>query len=125
MRLLLVLLGGALGSAGRYLVATWTADRFGPAFPWGTFTVNVAGSFLIGLLATLADETGRLGPHGRVFLVVGVLGGFTTFSSFSLESLRLVEDNQLARAAFNILGSIAVAFTAAALGIAAGRALER
>ena len=123
MRLVLVLVGGALGSAGRYLVAIWMADRYGTAFPWGTFTVNVVGSFLIGLIATLADEVGSIGPQARVFLVIGVLGGFTTFSSFSLETLRLVQANQLARAALYVAGSLVVALGAALLGVAAGRAL--
>ena len=63
MRLLLVLAGGGLGSAMRYLVGVWLRTRFGEAFPWGTLAVNVAGSFLIGLLATLADEAGSLGPY--------------------------------------------------------------
>lgn len=125
VRLLLVLLGGALGSGGRYLVATWAAARFGAAFPWGTLTVNVAGSFLIGLLATLADEAGRIGPDGRLFLVVGVLGGFTTFSSFSLETLRLAEQSELPRAAFNVLANLGLGLTAAVLGIAAARELGR
>jgi CrcB protein len=125
VRLLLVLAGGAIGSAGRYLVSTWMADRFGAGFPWGTLTVNIAGSFLIGLLATLADEAGSIGPQGRLFLVVGVLGGFTTFSSFSLETLRLVEQHELSRAALNVLGSLALAFGAAVLGIIAGRGLAR
>lgn len=124
MRLLLVLAGGALGSAARYLVAASMADRLGPAFPWGTLTVNIAGSFLIGLIATLADEFGSIGPQARVFLVVGVLGGFTTFSSFSLETLRLVEQNEIARAALNMLGSLTLSFAAATLGVAAGRALH-
>ena len=91
MRVLLVLAGGALGSAARYLVAVWMVNRFGPDFPWGTLTVNVVGSFLIGLIATLADELGSIGSEARVFLIVGVLGGFTTFSAFSLETLRLLE----------------------------------
>jgi CrcB protein len=101
------------------------AAQFGSAFPWGTLTVNVVGSFLIGLLATLADEVGSIGPDGRVFLVVGVLGGFTTFSSFSLETLRLAEQNEVGRAGLNFLLSIVLAFGAATAGIAAGRALER
>ncbi|MDQ2740723.1 MAG: fluoride efflux transporter CrcB [Chloroflexota bacterium] len=125
MRLLLVLLGGALGSGARYGVALWAAARFGPAFPWGTLMVNVAGSFLIGLLATLANELGRIGPEGRVFLLVGVLGGFTTFSSFSLETVRLMEHNEPARALANILVSLFLALGATLLGVAAGRLLGR
>jgi fluoride exporter len=125
MRLLAVLAGGALGSSVRYLVAVWMADRFGQTFRWGTLTVNVLGSFLIGLLATLADEVASVGPAARVFLVVGVLGGFTTFSSLSLETLRLAEQNELVRAVANVLASVALGFAAALLGIAAGRALER
>lgn len=122
MRLLLVLLGGALGSVARYLVSTWMAGRFGSAFPWGTFSVNVFGSLLIGLIATLADERGSIGPQVRVFIVVGVLGGFTTFSSFSLESLRLAENGELVRSAANVLGNLVAGFGAALLGIALGRA---
>lgn len=125
MKLLLVLAGGALGSGARYLVATGLAARFGQAFPWGTLAVNIAGSFLIGAIATLADEAGSIGPNGRVFLIVGVLGGFTTFSSFSLETLRLAEDQELGRAALNVAGSLALGFGAALLGIAVGRALTR
>jgi len=125
MRLLLVLAGGALGSGGRYLVASWMADRFGTTFPWGTLTVNIAGSFLIGLIATLADERSSVGPGMRLFLIVGVLGGFTTFSSFSLETLRLAQYAVPWRAILNVLGSLVLAFSAAIAGIAAGRSLPR
>ena len=125
MRLVLVLAGGALGSVGRYLVTVWMADRLGAVFPWGTLTVNVVGSFLIGLIATLADEFGGIGPQARLFLVVGVLGGFTTFSSFSLESLRLIEQHEPSRAVMNVVGSIALGFAGALLGVAAGRGLAR
>lgn len=125
VRLALVFLGGALGSSARYLVALWMANHYGSRFPWGTFTVNVLGSFLIGLLATLADEAGRIGPGARVFLVVGVLGGFTTFSSFALETLRLAEQRDLSRAVANIAGSILIAFAAAILGIITGRGLAQ
>ena len=124
MRLLLVCAGGALGSSARYLVSSWMAGRFGSAFPWGTLTVNVAGSFLIGLIATLADEVGSVGPDGRLFLVVGVLGGFTTFSSFSLETLRLAEQNEMVRACSNVFVNLALSLGAALLGIAAGHFVE-
>lgn len=123
MRLLLVLVGGALGAAARYLVSTWMARRFGTVFPWGTITVNIVGSFLIGVLATLADEVGALSPSVRIFLVVGVLGGFTTFSSFSLETLRLLEQGDAVRAGLNVLGNLAVSFVAVVVGVAAGRGL--
>src|SRR5436309_2538323 len=121
--LLLVLIGGGLGAGVRYLVGLWLAARLGTTFPWGTLTVNLVGSFLIGLIATLADERGSLGSASRVFLIVGVLGGFTTFSSFSLETFRLAEDGDLLRAAANVLGSLVLAGVAVVLGVAAGRAV--
>ncbi len=124
-RLALVVLGGGAGSAARYMTALWAADRLGVTIPWGTLAVNVTGSFVIGLLATLADEAGAIGPDARTFLVVGVLGGFTTFSSFSLESLRLVEQNELLRAGLYVAGSVGLAFAAAALGIGLARTLSR
>jgi CrcB protein len=125
VRWLLVFVGGGVGSVARYLTSTWMASRFGPAFPWGTFTVNLVGSFLIGLLATLADERGAISPQTRLLLVVGLLGGFTTFSSFSLETWRLAEQGDLAPALLNVLGNVALGLAAVVLGIAAGRSLER
>lgn len=125
MRLVLVLLGGGLGSLARYLTGLWLADRLGAAFPWGTLAVNVLGSFLIGMIATLADERGGIGPQARLLLVTGVLGGFTTFSAFSLETWRLLEQNEVGRAALNVLATLLLSFTAVVLGVAAGRALER
>jgi CrcB protein len=125
MRLALVLAGGALGSGARYLVAVWMANRFGSTFPWGTLTVNVAGGFVIGLLATMADEVGSIGPQTRVFLVVGVLGGFTTFSSFTMETLRLADQSELWRAGAYVAASFVLAIAATALGIGAGRSIAR
>lgn len=124
MRVLLVLAGGGIGSVARYLVSLWMAERFGAGFPWGTLTVNAAGGFLIGMIATLADEVGGIGPGARVFLVAGVLGGFTTFSSFSLETLRLIEQHETERALLNVAGNLALALVGAALGITAARGLE-
>ena len=124
-RVLVVALGGAAGSVARYVVGLWTAQAFGATFPWGTFTVNVLGCFLIGVLATFADEAGSIGPQGRALLVVGVLGGFTTFSSFSLDTIRLVQANELVRASAYVVGSLALSFVAALAGIALARALSR
>ena len=125
MTVILVLIGGGLGSVARYLTSTWMAGRFGATFPWGTLTVNVAGAFIIGLLATLADDYGRIGPQARVFLVIGVLGGFTTFSSFSLETLRLAQDGELSSTVLNVLGNVGLSLIAVTLGVAAARGLER
>ncbi len=125
MSWLIVLVGSGAGGVARYLTSTWMAARFGPAFPWGTLTVNVAGGLLIGLIATLADERGLIGPQTRLLLVVGFLGGFTTFSSFSLESLRLAEGGELLPAALNIFGNMTLALLAAAIGINLGRVVER
>jgi CrcB protein len=123
MRLALVIAGGGLGSMARYLVGLWVAERLGTGFPWGTLSINVAGSFLIGLMATLADEAGKIGAEPRVFLVVGVLGGFTTFSSFALESSRLVEGGDPLRSALYVNASLAFSGAAVVSGIALGRIL--
>lgn len=125
MRLVLVLLGGGLGSLARYLTGLWLADRLGAAFPWGTLAVNVLGSFLIGFIATFADESGGIGPQTRLLLVTGLLGGFTTFSAFSLETWRLLEQNEMGRAALNIAVTLVLSFVAVVLGVAVARALER
>ncbi len=125
LRIALVFVGGGCGSVGRYLVALWAARSFGATFPWGTLTVNVAGCFIIGVLATLADEIGAFGPDTRVFFVVGVLGGFTTFSSFSLEAWRLVGGSELVRAALYVVGSLALSFVGVVLGVALARSLNR
>jgi CrcB protein len=100
--------GGALGSVARYLCGLAALAQFGPAFPWGTLTVNVAGSFLIGLYATLTEPDGRLfvTPAMRQGVMGGFCGGFTTFSIFSLESVRLLESGQLPLAAGYVLVSI-------------------
>jgi CrcB protein len=120
----MVLLGGALGSGARYLVSLWMLERFGGGFPWGTLTVNVVGSFVIGVIATLADEQTVIGPSVRVFLVVGVLGGFTTFSSFSLETLRLLEHHGAGSALLNVVSNGALSILAAGLGIVVGRGID-
>ena len=125
MRLLLVLAGGGLGSAARYLVGVWVRTRFGEAFPWDTLAVNVAGSFLIGLIAALADDRGGMSSNVRLFLIVGVLGGFTTFSSFALETVRLVEEHEPVRALLNVAGSLTLTLAATVLGLAVGRGLGR
>ncbi|MEQ1760750.1 MAG: fluoride efflux transporter CrcB [Vicinamibacterales bacterium] len=103
--LLWVALGGALGSAARYAM-NLALRAVSPAFPWGTFAVNVLGCFIFGLVAGLEASRGTFGPSGRLFLLVGVLGGFTTFSSFAFESVELIYAGQPATAAANMLGQL-------------------
>lgn len=105
-----VALGGALGSVARYACATTAARWLGAAFPWGTLLVNVTGSFAIGLLAVLVAADGRplLAGDARAFLLVGVLGGFTTFSSFSLDAALLIERGAWGPALGYVLGSVAL-----------------
>jgi CrcB protein len=122
-RLLLVAAGGALGSALRYLVATAALGWLGPAFPWGTLFVNLTGSFLIGLVQALAFEGLVLGEDTRLFLTSGVLGGLTTYSAFSYESVRLMESGASGSAWLNIVGTTAACLALCFLGLWAGRVL--
>ena len=89
MRFWLVCLGGALGTGARYLIGTWAARTFGPAFPFGTLIINATGSFLIVLVMGLSLEKGLIPTDARMFLTTGVIGGFTTYSTFNYETLRL------------------------------------
>ncbi|MGN6031697.1 MAG: fluoride efflux transporter CrcB [Thermomicrobiales bacterium] len=110
-------LGAALGANLRYLVGRLMAEWLGVGFPWGTLTINVTGSFLIGVIATLLGERLDVGPEWRLFLVVGVLGGYTTFSTFSLDAINLMSaDRWLAGIAY-ILGSVLLGLAACVLGI--------
>lgn len=104
--ILAVALGGALGASGRYLVAQQALRLLGPHFPWGTLTVNIAGSFAMGLLVELMALKIHLSPEVRVFLVTGVLGGFTTFSAFSLEVAVMLERHAYGPALAYILLSV-------------------
>jgi CrcB protein len=111
--LLLVMLGGALGAGGRHLVGAVMLARFGPGFPWWTLTVNLAGGLLMGLLAGwLVRAEGH--EATRLFFAVGLLGGFTTFSAFSLETFNMIERSQYGAAAFyvgtSVIGSVVLLF---------------
>jgi fluoride exporter len=122
MRLLVLSTGGALGVNARYWLALWIDRRADPQFPWATFTINVSGSFAIGVVTALLARWAPH-PHARLFLVVGFLGGYTTFSSFSLEALALVERGALGRSLAYMGGSVVSSFVAVALGVALGHAL--
>ena len=101
-RFLLVCLGGALGSGARYLVSTWAARALGPDFPRGTLIVNVTGSFLLAAIMTASLSTDAVSPDLRLFLGAGILGGFTTYSSFNYETIALVQQGSPGLAALNL-----------------------
>jgi len=106
MTILLVALGGALGSVARYLFSTAVLRATGSLFPVGTFAVNVVGCFVFGVIAGAAEQRVQLAPELRLFLLVGILGGFTTFSSYAFESFALVRDGQFVWAGLNIVGQV-------------------
>ena len=118
-RILLVAAGGALGSAARYGVGVWAQRLFpGAAWPWGTLAVNVVGGLVMGLLAGwLAFRGGAASETIRLFAAVGVLGGFTTFSAFSLETALLIERRQFAMASGYVAASVALSIAALFIGL--------
>ncbi len=113
-----IMLGGALGSGARFWAAELIGDRFADPFPLGILFVNVSGSFLIGFLAAFAEPGSPLllGPRARQFLLIGVLGGYTTFSTFSLQTLELARAGDWWRAGWNSLLSLAFCLVAVWLG---------
>ena len=116
-------IAGGLGALARYGVDGLVSRRLPSAFPWGTFVVNVSGALLLGFLMTLLTERLTTAPWVRSALTIGLLGGYTTFSTLSYESYRLLEDGALGLAAANVLGSAAAGLFAVYLGVVAGRAL--
>ncbi|MEA3304064.1 MAG: fluoride efflux transporter CrcB [Pseudomonadota bacterium] len=123
MQLLMVGAGGATGAIGRYLLSSWVYSLTGRAFPWGTLAVNLLGSLLMGFLSVWLLERMTLSPEIRALLMVGFLGAFTTFSTFSLETLLLLEEGAVARAGFNIAASVITCIFAAWMGTLIARAI--
>jgi fluoride exporter len=113
-----VMIGSALGGAGRYWSSGFVARNFGETFPWGTVAVNVVGSFVIGFFATLSGPDGRflIGTNARQFVMVGLCGGYTTFSSFSLQTLNLIRDDEWLLAVGNTGLSFALCMASVWLG---------
>jgi CrcB protein len=113
-----IMLGSALGGSARYFISGLVATQIGETFPWGTLLINVTGSFVIGFFATLTGPDGRVfvGTEIRQFVMVGLCGGYTTFSSFSLQTLNLVRDGEMLRAGGNIGLSVVLCLVAVWLG---------
>jgi CrcB protein len=116
-------IAGALGALARYGVGGLILSRNARAFPWETFVVNVSGSFVLGFAFTVMTEQLTTAPWLRTAITVGFVGAYTTFSTLSFETYRLVEDGALALAAANVLGSAAAGLVAVYVGVVAGRAL--
>jgi CrcB protein len=120
-RLLLVCLGSALGGGARYLISGWMLKALGPAFPYGTLAVNLLGSFLLAGVMFVGVEASMLSPNLRLAVTTGVLGGFTTYSTFSYETLRYLQDGAWAIALTNILVTVIGCLVACLLGWAGAR----
>jgi CrcB protein len=118
-----ICLGGAVGTGARYLLSGWLADVWGPGFPIGTLAVNVVGSFLVGAIMQVALTTALISPGLRLFLTTGVMGGFTTYSTFNYETLRLFEENAWRLGAANVAVTLVACLLAGGLGVLAGRLL--
>jgi fluoride exporter len=118
INILLVALGGAVGSVARYLVGVATLRQFGSNFPWGTLTVNIVGSFAIGVFIELIARKLNASPEMRLLLVTGFLGGFTTFSAFSLDAIYLFERGELVTSGIYVAASIILSLIAVFAGLA-------
>ncbi|HWK43180.1 MAG TPA: fluoride efflux transporter CrcB [Stellaceae bacterium] len=122
-----IAIGSALGGMGRYWTGLAVTRLLPVPFPWGTLLINVLGSFVIGLFASLTDADGRypVGVTLRLFVMVGLCGGYTTFSSFSLQTLTLMQDNRMLEAGLNVLGSVVLCLVAVWLGSLLGMMGQR
>ena len=122
MKMILAIgLGGAFGALARHYMAAWISRLTGHGFPWGIMLVNILGSFLMGLLISYLSHHFNTSPELRAFIVVGLLGGFTTFSTFSLETVLLIERGQLVEAAGYVTGSVVLAVGGLFAGLWLGR----
>jgi CrcB protein len=120
VNLCVVCAGSALGGGARYLISLWAVSRGWTAFPWGTLIVNVAGCFLIMVVATIAAAT-ALAANLRLFLTAGIMGGLTTYSTFDYETTRLLQDGAPASALLNVAATLVGCFVAGLLGVAVAR----
>jgi CrcB protein len=116
-QIIAIMIGGALGAAMRYLVSNGFYSLLGRDFPYGTLAVNVIGSFLMGVLTVLLIDRGEIDPLVKLAILVGFLGSFTTFSTFSMDTLVLINDGALSRAFLNMLTNVVVCVSAVWLGM--------
>jgi CrcB protein len=123
VKLLWIGIGAFLGANLRYLLQTWAVGRWGPDFPYGTLIINISGSLILGFFLTVATQRVAVSPEWRAFITVGLLGGFTTFSSFSVETLNLVQMGRWLPAALYLAGNVCLGLLGAYLGVILARAM--
>jgi CrcB protein len=116
-----VVAGAGIGGGLRYVLSWWAVERWGGAFPWGTFIVNISGAFLLGIVMAISAERALIPPAWRLFLGVGILGGYTTFSTLSYESVVLMQRGLLVQGALNMFGTALIGLAAVTAGILVGR----
>jgi CrcB protein len=116
-----VVAGAGIGGGLRYILSFWIAERWGASFPWATFLVNISGAFLLGVVVALSVERSLIPPAWRLFLGVGILGGYTTFSTLSYESIALMQRGLVMQGALNMFGSAVAGLAAVVAGILVGR----
>ncbi len=119
----MICLGGAVGTGARYLLGTWAVRAWGPRFPFGTLLINALGSFLLVVITYLSMQQRLFSPDARVVLGTGVMGGFTTYSTFNYETLRLFQEGAVGAGLAYLLLTVAGCLLAGALGVLAARAL--
>ncbi len=124
MTLVFIAVGGAAGAVSRYLLQGWVEELTGGRFPWGTFAVNISGSFFLGLVFALAMDRAIMSPEIRVPLMIGFIGSYTTFSTLMLESWSLVEEGDIVYMLGNLVGSVVIGMIAVVAGLAVGRLLS-
>jgi fluoride exporter len=116
-------LGGFLGANARYLLGGWAASRFGAAFPYGTYIINVTGSFILGFFLAFAQDRAWVLPSVRLLFAVGFVGAYTTFSTFEYESIRLLQDGEMLLGAVYLIGSVVTGGLAVIAGIVFGNSI--
>jgi CrcB protein len=122
-KILWVSLGAVIGANARYFLGAWAAERFGPAFPYGTLIINLTGSLILGFFLALATERALIDPRYRLLIAVGFCGSYTTFSTYTYESINLLLAGSWGLGLFNLLGSTVLGLGAVGLGILLGRSV--
>jgi fluoride exporter len=123
LKYVMVGMGGCLGSVLRFWLGSYIGGRLGSRFPYGTFVINVTGSFLIGMVLTMMAEKTQWSPNWRYLIPVGFIGGYTTFSAFEYETFRLFQDGQMGTAMLNVMMSVIVGFAGVWMGAVAARSI--